>query len=78
MCLLVNKVCVSLEEMDMRCEIAESWVGWPFHIFNRGWQPALQSKPQILNATSLKEFLFKDMVLSHTIQHIDVKLSKLR
>lgn len=78
MCLLVSKVCVSLEQMDVRCEIAESWIGWPFHIFHRGWQPALQSKPYILNTTSLNEFLFKDMVLGHTIQHTDVKLPKLR
>lgn len=49
---------VSLEEMDIRCKLAESWAGWSFKIFIRGWQPALQSKPQILNSPSLNELHF--------------------
>lgn len=31
-----GKQSVSLEEMDMRCELAESWVEWLFKLFNRG------------------------------------------
>lgn len=73
-----EKVFVFLEEMDMRCELAESWVGWPFKMFNRGWQPPLQSKPHSLNSSSPNELHFKEKVFSHTVRHTGVKLPKLR